>query len=130
MTVVADTSVLLDFFDGKIQDPWSLIYPFRIIRISPVALHEVLRAYPSELQGPLFQQLDEELLPIPSLRHWVECAKILQVLYSRRKELNIARMQNDILIALMAKDIKAPIWSRDSDFERITNHLGLDLIHT
>jgi predicted nucleic acid-binding protein len=126
--VVADTSVILDFLDGSISDPYALIRPYRLIFISPVAFHEVLRAYPEDFHSKLLHELGEELLPIPKLEHWIEAAQILRKLYPARREKNVARMQNDVLIALAARDLKAPIWSRDADFEFISNYLKIGLL--
>lgn len=128
MIVVADTSAILDFLDGSIADPYALIRPYRIILISPVAFHEVLRAYPEDLQAHLTRELRHELLSPPSLGHWAESALILRQLFPLRREKNVARMQNDVLIGLSARDIGAPVWSRDHDFELICNHLGVGLI--
>ena len=128
MIVVADTSVILDFLDGVIADPFALIRPYQLILISPVAFHEVLRTYPEELHSQLIEELSQELLPVPKLEHWIETARALSQLYPRRKEKNIARMQNDILIALAAKEARAPVWSRDSDFELICDHVGVGLL--
>ncbi len=128
MIVVADTSVLLDFFDGIIDDPFSLVRPYRLILTSPVTFHEVLRTYPEEMHPQLVEELRQELLPPPKLDHWLESAQVLRKLYPLRKVKNIARMQNDVLIALAARDIGAPIWSRDADFELVCDHFGIGLI--
>lgn len=128
MIVVADTSVILDFLDGSIADPFSLIRPYQLILISPVSFHEVLRTYPEEAHSVLINELRQELLPIPTLEHWIEAAQVLRQLYPCRAEKNIARMQNDILIALAARDAGAPVWSRDSDFELVCDQLGIGLI--
>lgn len=127
MKLVADTSVILDFLDGAIEDLYALSRPYRLILISPVVLHEVLRTYPTEVHRKLSSYLIPELLPIPSLEHWTESAKVLRVLYPKREQRNLARSQNDILIALSARDVAAPLWSRDSDFELICNHLKIGL---
>jgi predicted nucleic acid-binding protein len=126
--VVADTSVMLDFLDGAIDDPFVLIRPYHLILISPVAFHEVLRTYPEETHSRLFEELSQELLPVPKLEHWIASAQALRQLYPHRKEKNIARMQNDILITLAARDVDAPVWSRDADFELVCNHLGVGLL--
>lgn len=128
MIVVADTSVVLDFLDGVIDDPFKLIKPYKIILMSPVTLHEVLRTYPNEVQLKLIDELEEELLPVPGLNLWIEAAAVLQDLYPLKTEKGIARMQNDILIALSARGIGAPVWSRDADFGLICNHLGVGII--
>jgi predicted nucleic acid-binding protein len=126
--VVADTSVILDFLDGSIADPLSLIRPYQLILMSPVAFHEVLRTYPEEHHARLIEELSQELLPVPKLEHWTEASRVLRKLYPLRKEKNIARMQNDILIALAARDAGAPVWSRDSDFDLVCDHLGVGLL--
>lgn len=128
MIIVADTCVILDFLDGLITEPSELIRPYRLILMSPVALHETLRAYPEDVHQELFEELISELLPPPKLEHWVEAAQLLKKLYPKRKKGNIASMQNDILIALAARDIQAPVWSRDKDFELICNELKIPLI--
>jgi predicted nucleic acid-binding protein len=128
LIAVADTSVILDFFDGEIPDPFLAIQPYRLIKISPVALHEILRTYPEEMHSQLIEELKGELLGPPKLEHWFESAQVLRKLYPRRREKNIAQMQNDILIALAARDIGAPVWSRDSDFGLICDSLGVGLI--
>lgn len=128
MIVVADTSVILDFLDGAIADPFAVIRPYHLILISPVALHEILRTYPEELHSGLLEELNQELLPVPKLQHWTEAARALRQLYSHRKEKNIARMQNDILIALAAREVGAPVWSRDADFEVICDYFGVGLL--
>jgi len=128
MIIVADTSVVLDFLDGVIENPFALIYPYKMILLSPVAFHEVLRTYPENTHANLLKTLKHELLPAPTLDQWIEAAAILRKLYPLRGLKNIARMQNDILIALSARDIKAPVWSRDSDFELVCHHLGVNLL--
>ncbi|MGK5086841.1 PIN domain-containing protein [Bdellovibrionota bacterium FG-2] len=128
MIVVADTSVILDFLDGDISDPYALVRPYRLILISPVVLHEVLRTFPDDYHSQLFEELRQELLPAPRLEHWIEAAQVMRTLYSRRHEKNMARMQNNILIALAAREVGAPVWSRDADFEIICNHLGIGLL--
>ena len=128
MRVVADTNVILDFLDGSISDPYELIRPYRLIFISPVAFHEVLRTYPEEFHSKLLHELGEELLPIPKIEHWIEAAQVLRKLYPTRKEKSVARMQNDVLIALAARDLGIPVWSRDQDFESICNHLKVGLL--
>lgn len=127
MKLVADTSVILDFLDGEIEDPFAIIRPYQMILLSPVAFHEVLRAYPDEVQDSLKEALISELLPTPTLSHWIESAGILRALYPYRRQKGVARMQNDVLIALAARDIRAPIWSRDSDFKLVCDHLGVGL---
>ncbi len=129
MKVVADTSVILDFLDGEIADLFTPIQPYRLILISPVAFHEILRAYPEGLHSKLIHELSDEILPPPKLEHWIDAAKVLRKLYPIRREKNIARMQNDALIALAAKDLGVPVWSRDSDFEMICDHLGVALLN-
>lgn len=128
MKVVADTSVLLDFLDGSIADPYKLIRPYRMVFVSPVAFHEILRTYSEEFHSGLLHELGEELLPPPKLEHWIEAARVLRKLYPVRKEKNVARMQNDVLIALAARDLGVPVWSRDLDFEFICNHLAVGLL--
>lgn len=128
MRIVADTSVILDFLDGSISDPFVLIRPYRLILVSPVAFHEVLRAYPEEFHSKLLHELSEELTATPKLEHWTEAARVLRKLYPARREKNIARMQNDILIALAARDLGAPVWSRDRDFKLICDHLEVGLL--
>ncbi len=127
MKIVADSSAILDFLDGIIEDPYAVIRPYRLILISPVALHEVLRAYPQNLHDPLFDKLSNELLPVPSLEHWTESARVLRALYPLRQQRSVARMQNDVLIALAAREVDAPIWSRDRDFVLVCNHLDVGL---
>lgn len=128
MKIVADSSVILDFMDGIVEDPHEVIRPYKLILLSPVALHEILRAYPKENHGSLVNHLSRELLPVPSLAHWIEASEIMRELYPHRQSQNIARMQNDIIIALAARDINAPVWSRDSDFELVCAHLGVGLV--
>lgn len=128
MIIVADTNILLDVLDDQIADPYSLIRPYRVILFSPVTLHEALRAYPEELHASLIRELQQEVLPAPLLEHWLESARILRKLYSHRQEKNIARMQNDVLIALAAREAKAPVWSRDTDFKGICDHIEVGLV--
>ena len=129
MIVVADSNIILDFLDGLIDDPYAIIHPYRMIFLSPVVLHEVLRAYPEGSHSQLTKHLIHELLPPPSVGHWVESAKVLRRLYPLRKDKNVARMQNDVLIALAARDVRAPVWSRDTDFELVCDSLSVGLFN-
>lgn len=119
---------MLDFLDGEIEDPFEAIRPYRIIVISPVAFHEVLRSFPLEEHVRLIQILKSEMLPPPSTEHWIEAARVMRLLYPKRQKQNIARMQNDILIALAAKEVRAPLWTRDSDFDLVCGHLKVERI--
>lgn len=96
--------------------------------IETLVLHEVLRAFPEESHAKLIEELSQELLPVPKLEHWTESARVLRQLYPVRGDRSVARMQNDILICLAARDAGAPVWSRDADFELICNHLGVGLL--
>ena len=129
MKVVVDTSIILDFFDGVIENPYKIIQPYRILAVSPVVLHEVLRAYSSDVQVSIADHLMNELLPPPTLGNWIESASVMRELYPKREKQNVARMQNDVLIALSARDLQAPIWTRDGDFELICKHLGVGLLN-
>lgn len=129
MILVADTNVMVDFLDGVIEDPYALVHPYQMILISPVTFQELLRAYPEKEQDYLAAHLKETTLPPPSLEHWIETARVLRKLYSKRNKSNIARMQNDVLIALAARDANAPLWSRDADLEEICDELGVGLIN-
>ena len=126
--IVIDTSILLDFFDGEILDLKEMVEPYKLIRISPVVFHEVLRAYPNEYHQTLSKYLSTELLPPPTTEDWIVAARSLRDLYPLRKETNLAKMQNDILIALAARQNNAPVWSRDQDFHLICDYLEVPLV--
>jgi predicted nucleic acid-binding protein len=134
MIVFFDTSVYIDLFAGtlttaRLQD----YFGHHIIRVSPIVLHELYRGTRTKTGRRSVDKLANQLLRIkpPSWeRAWITAGQLLPELFPDHESVGLAKLQNDLLLALTARSQGTILVSRDkhfSDMQRLVT-FRLELI--
>lgn len=131
MIAFFDTSIYLDLFAGDLTAA-SLgeIFGHYIIRISPVVLHELYRGTRTKRDRRTVDRLASHLLRVqpPSWEQaWIRAGRLLPQLFPDHETIGLARLQNDLLLALTAHGQGALLVSRDGHFQAIQRLLPFDL---
>ena len=113
MIIFFDTSVYIDLFAGVLTTS-SLAERFghHIVRVSPVVLHELYRRARAKPAKRLVDRLTNQLLRIepPSWAGaWIAAGQLLPRLFPDHESLGLARLQNDLLLALSARGQRASL---------------------
>ena len=99
------------------------------VRLSPVVASELLRGARGRSLRPV-AQLVRQLVAIepPSWRQcWLDAGRLLPRLFADHESIGLARLQNDLLIALTARHTGAALLSRDGHFRTIRRHVPFHL---
>lgn len=129
--VVADTSVWIDFFNGK--NTWQVDFLIDLIEndspvfLTPVILQELLQGFVREKD---FLTCKEILLEYPFLHlEPVNAAIESATLYRKLRKKGVTiRKSNDCLIAWYAIAHKVKILHKDRDFDVIARHSSLQTV--
>ena len=95
------------------------------VRLSPVVASELLRGVSGQGQRSI-EKLIRQLLPLepPSWRRcWIETGKLLPRIFPHHEEIGLARLQNDILLALTSRYTGALFLTSDAHFDTIRRHV-------
>lgn len=131
---LVDTSVLIPFYNrGYFKDPLLKLQNEYSLFFSAVTINEFSRG----AHDPVSKNIVRDLLGImgsniviPSLNHWIECGEISEQILkkTRRTKEKIFILQNDILIGLGARDIKAKLITADKkDFSLLEEYLKVPI---
>ncbi|HXG20901.1 MAG TPA: PIN domain-containing protein [Methylomirabilota bacterium] len=127
MIAFFDTSVYLDLFAGNLTAAYlSEIFGRYIIRISPIVLHELYRGTRTKKDRRTVDRLASGLLRVqpPSWEEaWIRAGRLLPYLFPDHEAVGLARLQNDLLLALTAHSQGAVFISRDKHFQDIQHIL-------
>lgn len=120
MIVFFDTSVYLDLFAGDLTSTYlDERFGLHIVRISPVVIHELYRGTRTKGDRRIIDRLVSRLLRVqpPSWEHaWIRAGRLLPQLFPDHEAVGLARLQNDLLLALTAHGQGALLVSRDRHF--------------
>ncbi|MBI4702182.1 MAG: PIN domain-containing protein [Deltaproteobacteria bacterium] len=100
------------------------------VRLSPVVASELLRG----AVGPAaraVERLVATLVPIepPSWRRcWLEAGRLLPVVFPDHEPVGLARLQNDMLLALTARHTGAVLVAHDDHFATLGRHVPFRLL--
>lgn len=100
------------------------------IRLSPVVASELLRGASGKAARAV-EQLASSLVVIepPSWRNaWLEAGRILPKAFVSHEHVGLARLQNDVLLALTARHTGAVLVSKDRHFRAIQRHLRFSAV--
>jgi len=95
------------------------------VRLSPVVASELLRGVSGQAQRSV-EKLINQLLPLepPSWRQcWHETGRLLPRIFPHHEEVGLARLQNDLLLALTSRHTGALLVTADAHFETIRRHV-------
>jgi predicted nucleic acid-binding protein len=131
MIAFFDTSVHIDILRGELRvaDVLERVQGGPI-RLSPVVASELLRGA-SGKAGRAVEQLASSLVAIepPSWRNaWLEAGRILPKAFASHEHVDLARLQNDVLLALTARHTGAVLVSKDAHFRAIQRHLRFSAV--
>ena len=96
------------------------------VRLSPVVASELLRGVSGQGQRSI-EKLIRQPLPLepPSWRRcWIETGKLLRRIFPHREEIGLARLQNDLLLALTSRYTGALFLTSDTHFDTIRRHVA------
>lgn len=126
-----DTSVHVALLRGELDVGRVLeAVPGRPVRLSPVVASELLRASGRRARRQV-ERLVEQLVPIepPSWRSaFLEAGRLLPAVFPDHEEVGLARLQNDLLIALTARHTGALLVTFDAHFQSLRRRLAFALL--
>ena len=122
MIAFFDTSVHIDVLRGDLQlaDVLARIHGGPV-RLSPIVASELLRGASTKAARAI-ERLVAALAPIepPSWRSaWLEAGRLLPRVFANHESLGLARLQNDVLLALTARHTGAVLVSKDRHFAQL-----------
>jgi len=100
------------------------------IRMSPVVANELLRGARGKAARAV-ERLVVKLLPIepPSWRQcWLEAGRVMRPIFRDHGDVGLARLQNDVLLALTARHTGAALATLDGHFATLQRHIAFKLI--
>jgi predicted nucleic acid-binding protein len=126
MLVFFDTNIHLDLLLGRLTMPQVLAQaPTGPVRLSPVVASELLRGCDREASAEI-ERLIAALTPIePSSWRsaFLDAGRLLPSVFPRHEEVGLARLQNDILLALTARQTGAVLITRDGHFKTLRSKI-------
>jgi predicted nucleic acid-binding protein len=127
MIAFFDTSVHVDLLRGdlRLADVIERVHGGPV-RLSPVVASELLRGASGKAARSI-ERLISSLVPIepPSSRAaWLEAGRLLPSVFERYESVGLARLQNDVLIALTAHHTGSVLVTRDTHFRTLQRRLG------
>lgn len=99
------------------------------VRLSPVVASELLRATKGRAARAV-TKLIRQLVPLepPSWRRsWIDAGRLLPEVFSHHEEVGLARLQNDVLIALTARHTGAALVTMDGHFRTLRRYVPFSL---
>jgi predicted nucleic acid-binding protein len=99
------------------------------VRLSPVVASELLRGVSGGARRAA-EKLVEQLLPIepPSWRNcWYEAGRLLPRIFPNHEEIGLARLQNDLLLALTSRHTGALFVTTDGHFAALRRYVSFAL---
>lgn len=131
MIVFFDTNVHVDLLRGRLSlDSLLAKVGGGPIRMSPVVASELLRGARGQAARAV-EKLVARLLPIepPSWRRcWLDSGRIVRALYDDFEEIGLARLQNDVLLALTAHHTGAALVTQDRHFAALQQRADFVLV--
>lgn len=100
------------------------------VRLSPVVASELLRGTRGRAARAV-EKLVDQLLPIepPSWRRcWLDAGRVLPEVFADHEEIGLARLQNDVLLALTARSTGAMLVTMDAHFATLRRHVPFAVV--
>jgi predicted nucleic acid-binding protein len=131
MIAFFDTSVHVDLLRGDmvVGDVLSRVQGGPV-RLSPIVASELLRGASRKAKRSV-ERLISSLVPVepPSWRNaWLQTGKLLPSVFRSHEEIGLARLQNDVLLALTARHTGAVLVSRDAHFAELRRRIPFKVL--
>lgn len=132
--VLLDTSVLIPLYNqGRFRDKVFELSSVRRLFFSVVAINEFVRGAHDPVSKNIvasFLDIAKQSLTTPTEEQWIECGHVSERILKRqtKSKERIMLLQNDILIALGARDMDATLITSDrKDFEVLQEFMRVDI---
>lgn len=126
-----DTNIYVDYLKGIFpKDLYRQYFERFIIRISPVVYEELIRCLRSEELKKKVEEMVEKIIFLapPTTKMWIRAGELAGKVTGSYDEQSLAKIQNDLLIALTAHQDGATLITQDRHFQAIQKHLSFRLI--
>jgi predicted nucleic acid-binding protein len=131
MTAFFDTSVHVALLRGQLSTEAVLAtVQGGPVRLSPVVASELLRGTRGRAARAV-EKLVDRLLPIepPSWRRcWLDAGRVLPEVFADHEEVGLARLQNDVLLALTARYTGTTLVTMDAHFSTLRQHVPFTVV--
>jgi len=130
MIVFFDTCVHVDLLRGALPPDAVQQRVSGPIRLSPVVASELLRGARGNARAAV-EQLIDRLQPIepPSWRNaFLEAGRLLPDVFAHHEALGLAKLQNDVLLALTARHTGARLVTRDAHFTALRDRVPFECV--
>jgi predicted nucleic acid-binding protein len=131
MIAFFDTSVHVELLRGRLDlDAVLARIEAGPVRLSPIVASELLRGATGRARRAV-ERLIEQLVPLepPSWRAtWLEAGRILPAVFRDHEALGLARLQNDVLLALTARHTGALFVSLDQHFVTLRRRFAFSFV--
>ena len=131
MIAFFDTNIYIDFLKGTFPETLYQQYFHKfIIRLCPVVYQELLRGIRSESVRKKVVAATKNIrfLAPPTNKMWTKAGELTGKIVRSFEEKTLEKIQNDLLIALTARENGATLITQDKDFSVIQKHLKFKLI--
>jgi predicted nucleic acid-binding protein len=128
--VVVDSSVWVDYFNGKITKQTDLLESLlghELVVIGDIVLTEVLQGFRSDRDFRKAKRLLDSLIFKPMLGKELAVKSAENYRHLRKKGISV-RKTIDVVIATFCISSNLPLLHDDRDFEAMERHLGLKVV--
>lgn len=127
MIAFFDTNIYIDYLKGAFpKSQYDRYFHDYIIRMCPVVYLELTRGIRSEPLKKKIEQATKKIifLPPPTNRMWVQAGLLAAKVMGSYDEKTLEKIQNDLLIALTARENGAVLITQDHHFNAIRKHVS------
>ena len=131
MIAFFDTNIYIDYLKGIFpKKSYEGYFERYIVRICPVVYQELIRCIRSGRLHNRVEELTEKVLflPPPTSRMWTRAGELAAKVAGSYDERSLERIQNDLLIALTARENGATLITGDHAFRVIQRFVPFHLI--
>lgn len=132
MIVFFDTSVHVALLGGALSADAALApVGGGPVRLPPVVASELLRGARGRAAARAVTKLVDRLVPLepPSWRRcWLDAGRLLPRVFADHEAVGLARLQNDVLLALTARATGTTFVTLDAHFSSIRRHVPFGLV--
>lgn len=131
MKAFFDTNIYIDVLKGSLPLAFYECYLEKyIIRLSPVVYQELIRCVTSAAFKKKVEKITHRIIffPPPTTKMWIMAGNLSGKIMGSSDELTLEKIQNDILIALTARENGALLITQDKHFHIIQKHIPFSLI--